>query len=269
MGASMWNKWKAALADVCRAREFASLVHLLGWQDMRHRYRRSLLGPFWLVGSTAALVASICLVMGPMFRVPASEYVPYVAAGMMVWHLIVSMAAESCQAFISQAAMIRQSSAPLFTYVARVAWRNTLLFAHSLIIFPVALWVAGAHTNANALLALPGFLLLMANLGWLALVLGILAARYRDLPKTIDSIVPVMMFLTPVMWMPEMAPSRLGARLAAANPFYWLIELVRGPLTGGVPPAALWVAAGLASVAGWLGALALFARTRERIVYWL
>ncbi len=265
----MLEKLKAALADVAQSRKFASLIHILGWQDMRHRYRRSFLGPFWLVASTAALIAVICLIMGPMFGVPAAQYVPYVAAGMIVWSFIVSMCTESCQAFISQSAMIRQTSAPLFTYVARVAWRNTLFFAHNLVIFPVALWLSGAHTNWNALLAVPGFLLVMLNLGWMGLALAILSARYRDLPKTIDSVVPVMMFMTPIMWKPEMMPLRIGVKILQFNPFYWMIDLVRVPMMGGIPPGKVWLAAGLAALCGWTVALFLFARSRDRIVYWL
>jgi ABC-type polysaccharide/polyol phosphate export permease len=265
----MLEKFKAALSDVARSRKFASLIHLLGWQDMRHRYRRSFLGPFWLVGSTAALVATICFLFGPMFGIPAAEYVPYVAAGMIVWNLIVSMVTESCQAFISEATMIRQSSAPLFTYVARVAWRNSLFFAHNLVIYPVALWISGAHTNIDALLALPGFLLVMANLSWMGLIMGILAARYRDLPKTIESVIPVMMFMTPIMWKPEKMPSQIGAQFVNFNPFYWLIDLIRLPMMGGCPPGKVWLAAALTAVLGWAIAMIVFARSRDRIVYWL
>lgn len=265
----MPTQFQAAISDIWECRKFASLVHILGWQDMRHRYRRSLLGPFWLVAGTAAQVAVVGGLMGPILGTPLEVYVPYVAGGFMVWNLIVSMLTESCQAFISQTAMIRQCQAPIYAYAARVAWRNTLFFLHSIVIFPAALWLSGAHTNANALLAVPGFLLLMANLCWLGLVLGILSTRYRDLPKTIDSVVPVMMFLTPIIWMPQMVPFRGGAGLVQSNPFYWLIELVRIPLTGGMPPAGLWLGAALAALFGWAAALALFARCRERIVYWL
>jgi lipopolysaccharide transport system permease protein len=265
----MSEKLNAAMADIALSRHYASLIHILGWQDMRHRYRRSLLGPFWLVASTAALVATICLIMGPMFGVPPDQYVPYVAAGMIVWSLIISMCTESCQAFISQSTMIRQAAAPLFTYVARVAWRNSLLFAHNLVIFPVALWLSGAHTNLNALLAVPGLLLVMANLAWMGLVLAILSARYRDLPKTIDSVIPVLMFMTPIMWKPEMMPLRIGVKILQFNPFYWIIDLVRVPMMGGIPPGKVWLGAALVALVGWMVALILFARTRERIVYWL
>jgi ABC-type polysaccharide/polyol phosphate export permease len=264
----MLEKLKAAFLDVARSRKFASLIHLLGWQDMRHRYRRSLLGPFWLVASTAALITAIALLFGPMSSIPASQYVPYVAAGMIVWNLIVSMFTESCQAFISEATMIRQTSAPLFTYVARVAWRNTLFFAHNLVIYPVALWLTGGHSNMNAFLAVPGFLLVMINLSWIGLVLGILAARYRDLPRTIDSVIPVMMFLTPIWWMPAQAAGVI-AKIFTWNPFYWLIDLIRLPLMGGIPPGKVWIAAALVALIGWGIALITFARSRDRIVYWL
>ncbi len=265
----MLKNLKEAWRDIVESRKYASLIHILGWQDMRHRYQRSLLGPFWLVGSTAALIGTICFLFGPMFSIPAAEYVPYVAAGMIVWNMIVSMVTESCQAFISQSTMIRQTSAPLFTYVARVAWRNALFFAHNLVIFPVALWISGAHSNLNALLAVPGFLILIANLSWVGLVLGVLAARYRDLPKTIESVIPVMMFLTPIMWKPEMMPARFGAGIFNFNPIYWLIDLVRLPLMGGIPPGKVWLAATLCAVVGWAVALVIFARSRDRIVYWL
>jgi lipopolysaccharide transport system permease protein len=264
----MARKLKNALRDIYESRKFASLIHILGWQDMRHRYRRSLLGPFWLTASLGATITAMCLIFGPMLNMPLAEYAPYVAAGMMLWGLIASMLTESCQTFISEATMIRQTSAPLFTYVARVAWRNTLFFAHNLVIFPLVLWLTGAHTNIHAFLALPGFLLVMANLSWMGLILGILAARYRDLPKTIESVIPVMMFLTPIWWMPRDA-SEMIKKVLDWNPFYWLVDLVRLPMMGGCPPGKVWLAAGLVALVGWCAALVVFARSRDRIVYWL
>lgn len=265
----MQNKIQHAFRDIFESRKYASLIHILGWQDMRNRYRRSLLGPFWLVASMGLQIATICLIMGPMFRVSPDQYVPYVCAGLIVWGLIVSMITESCQSFISQSTMIRQTAAPLFTYVARVAWRNTLMFSHNLIIYPIALWLAGAHTNLNALLAVPGFFLVIINLAWMGLILAICSARYRDLQKTIDSIIPIMMFVTPIMWKPEMMPIHLAAKVLQMNPFYWMIDLVRLPIMGGVPPGKVWIAASLVAVIGWAAGLVLFARSRDRIVYWL
>ena len=144
-----------------------------------------------------------------------------------------------------------------------------MLFAHNLVIFPVALWLAGAHTNINALAAIPGLLLVMANLLWMGLVLAIVSARYRDFPKTIESVIPVMMFMTPIMWRPEMMPIQIGVKILQLNPFFWMIDLVRLPLLGGIPPGKVWLGAMMVAAVGWVFAWILFARSRERIVYWL
>lgn len=165
--------------------------------------------------------------------------------------------------------MIRQTSAPLFTYVARVAWKNTLVFAHNIVVFPLALWIAGAGTNLNVLLSVPGFLLVIMNLTWMGFILAILAARYRDLQKTIESVMPVIMFLTPVWWMPNTNANEFIIKSLQLNPFFWMLDLVRTPLMGGVPTGEVWLGAAMVAVAGWITASIVFARTKDRIVYWL
>jgi lipopolysaccharide transport system permease protein len=89
------------------------------------------------------------------------------------------------------------------------------------------------------------------------------------LQKTIDSLIPVMMFITPVMWKPEMMPAHLGVKILQLNPFFWMIDLVRVPLLGGIPPGKVWLGAALVAIVGWVAALIVFARSKERIVYWL
>jgi lipopolysaccharide transport system permease protein len=48
-----------------------------------------------------------------------------------------------------------------------------------------------------------------------------------------------------------------------------MIDLVRLPLMGGIPPGKVWLGAMMVAAAGWALALILFARSRARIVYWL
>ena len=77
-----------------------------------------------------------------------------------------------------------------------------------------------------------------------------------------------MMFLTPIWWMPSQAAGVI-AKIFTWNPFYWLIDLVRLPLMGEIPPGKVWIAAALVALLGWMIALVTFARSRDRIVYWL
>jgi lipopolysaccharide transport system permease protein len=83
---------------------------------------------------------------------------------------------------------------------------------------------------------------------------------------TIGSILPIFFYLTPIIWMPDLM---LGVRLLEFNPFYHMISLVRAPLMGDIPSPQTWIFCGIAAVVGWVIALLVYARSRDRVVFWL
>jgi ABC-type polysaccharide/polyol phosphate export permease len=260
---------KDAVLDIAAAQKRWRLIGMLGYRELKHRYKRSLLGPFWLSVSTAVFIAVITLVFGRVLQVPMYDYVPYVATGMIFWLFITTTITSSSSAFVGSSALIKQSAVPMFVYVQKEFWRDLLTLAHNLVILPIAFLIVGRGIDWTALLVIPGFLLLLANLGWMSLLLAVLATRYRDLPQTVTSILPTFMFVTPIIWLPEMMPGRFGAAFVAYNPVARLIELVREPLLGQVPSATTWIVCLAMAIIGWLIALYIFGRGRRRIVYWL
>jgi lipopolysaccharide transport system permease protein len=57
-----------ALSDIIAATRRYALVGMLGWQDVRQRYRRSALGPFWLTISMGVMIGTIGVVFGQIFK---------------------------------------------------------------------------------------------------------------------------------------------------------------------------------------------------------
>ena len=51
----------AAVRDIAQGIAAVPIWATLGWQEIRQRYRRSTLGPFWLTLSTGAMIAAIWL----------------------------------------------------------------------------------------------------------------------------------------------------------------------------------------------------------------
>jgi lipopolysaccharide transport system permease protein len=151
----------------------------------------------------------------------------------------------------------------------RLVWRNILILGHNLIIFPLVLMAVGKPLDWVALISVAGFALLLLNLTWLALVLGVFCTRYRDMPQIVVSIMQVFFYLTPIMWMPSMIPERASIFLLDLNPFYHLLEIVRAPLLGQAPSPLNWsVSLGLC-VVGWAVALIFYGKYKRRIAYWL
>lgn len=258
-----------AASDIARSMGQLPLVGLLGWQDVKQRYRRSLLGPFWLTISMGVMIGTIFMVFGQIFDVPMQEFLPFLAVGLILWALLSSVLSEACTAFIGAENIIKQLPLPLFMHVLRMVWRNLLIFAHNLVIVPLLFLLLGKGLDWTALLALPGLVLLLLNLTWVALVLGVLCTRYRDLAQMVGSVLQVLFYLTPVMWMPGLLPERAGLFLLSLNPFYHWFETVRGPLLGHVPSTTSWLVCASMVLAGWLVALLFFGRHRSRIAYWL
>jgi lipopolysaccharide transport system permease protein len=266
----MHNKFSMpAIADISAAFQRLPLVGVLGWQDVRQRYRRSALGPFWITISMGVMIGTIGVVFGQIFNSPMADYLPFLTIGMILWSFIASVVTEGSAGFIGAEGIIKQLPIPLFVHLLRLFWRNALIFAHNLVILPLVLLAVGKPIGWVALLSMPGLLLLVLNLCWIVLILAILCARYRDLPQIVASVLQVVFYLTPIMWLPNLLPARAGMYLLDANPIYHLLQIVRAPLLGQFPSMSNWLVSALMAIVGWCVAVAFFGRYKCRIAYWL
>jgi lipopolysaccharide transport system permease protein len=120
----------------------------------------------------------------------------------------------------------------------------------------------------SGLLAIPALLLWSLNSLAIVLLLGTFCARFRDILPIVSSVMQIAFFMTPVLWQPGMLGAG-GQALLPFNPFFDLLEIVRGPLLGVVPGTHIWLGAGLYSLVLWALAWSLFTRVRGRIAFWL
>ena len=261
------KEFSLAAADL---RDGIASVHvwpMLGWLEIKQRYRRSVLGPFWLTLSTGVLVLGMGPLYGRLLNQDISTYFQYLAVSFVIWQFISGLITDSCQAFIVAEGFIKQIKLPLSVHVLRVVWKNLIILAHNFVIVILVLFYLQFPAGWHYVLAPLGILILAANGIWLGLLLGLLCARFRDIPPTITSLVQVALFLTPIMWKPEM----LGRYqwTANLNPLYHFLEVVRAPLLGTEPTTVTWLAILAITIGGYAVTLAFFARFRARVAYWL
>jgi|SRR5579864_763424 len=240
----------------------------LGWQDVALRYRRSLLGPWWLTLSTGVMVVAIGLVYGDIFKVDLRLYLPYLTVSLLVWGLISASISEGCQTFIEAESLIRQISLPLLMFPLRVVWRNLIIFLHNLVIFPVIIFFFPVEIGWSTLAALAGLLLLVLNAFSASILLGMLSARFRDLPQIVSSLLQVAFFATPIVWNADLISSKKKI-LVLANPFYHFLEVVRAPLLGHSPLLLNWAVVGAITICMGSVALGFYHRFWQRIAYWV
>jgi len=256
-----------AVSDIWSGWQRYTLWGTMGFQDIRQRYRRSVIGPFWLTISMGIMVGALGFLYGTIFKQEMHDYLPYLCAGFVIWGLISNLVLEGTGAFIVGEGLIKQLAAPLSVHVYRVAWSNLIIFFHNIwIFFIVALWY-GKNPGWVVLLSIPALVVVVINGVWMGLLFGLLSARFRDIPQIVASVVQVMFFVTPIIWRPDMLPGR--AFILDLNPFYYLVQLIRAPLLGHVPDARIWFGVLLITVAGWGVALLFYTVYRWRLAYWV
>lgn len=270
-GPSGWTlpapRFSGAMQDLARGLFDWRLWMTLAWDDVRQRYRRSFLGPFWLTLSMGLMIGTLGGLYAQIFKIPTHEYLPFLCVGLVVWSFISTTISEGATCLIAAEGMIRQLRMPLSAQVNRSITRNMIILLHNFVIYIAIIFIMGLNPGFLAFMAVPGFILLIINLGWISLLLGLLSARFRDIPPLVASILQIVMFLTPIMWSPDSV--REQTVIFNANPVYHLIELVRAPLLGHQPTGENYVFVGCTTLVGWAITFPFFARFRSRVAYWL
>lgn len=263
--------WRAAWNDVASGLANYRLWMFLGWQDIRQRYRRSVLGPFWLTLSTAIMVSMMSVLYGRLFKMPMDIYAPFLASGTIIWTLIATLINEGCLTFMAADSMIKQVRMPLTLHACRMVWRNLIVFCHNAVILVPVYLIFGKSAQPLGLLTTIAALGMIAINGlWVGMVLGMLCARFRDIGPIVTNLVQVAFFITPIMWLPSILEGRgMAWWLLVFNPFYHIVEIARAPILGDPLPATSWKIVILFTACGVLTGMAMLGRFRNRIAYWL
>jgi lipopolysaccharide transport system permease protein len=258
---------RLALRDIGRGLLLWRLWIRLGWNDILQRYRRSLIGPFWLTISTGVMVLALGFVYSKIFQIRLDEFIPFLCVGLLVWGFISSIIVEAGSLFTGSESYIKQIRLPYSLYVYRFICSKLIIFAHTFVVYFGVIAYFWALPGWVSLLAIPGLLILTLNGALTSLYIGIVSARFRDIQQIVASFVQIIFFATPIMWKPELLKEH--AYIATLNPFEHLIEIVRAPLLGNVPTTINYVVALLITALNALLGLALLARYRVRISYWI
>jgi ABC-2 type transport system permease protein len=263
------RSWQRAFGDLGQGWRQRSLWGYLGWQDIKQRYRRSVLGPLWISISMGVIATAMGILYGALFGEPIETFLPYVATGLLIWNFVNGCILEGSEVFIANEGLIRFLPAPISLHIYRLLWRQTLFFAHNLVIWLLLVIIFPQPLSATALLAVPAFLLLMVNGLWVAMLCGIIATRFRDIPPIIASLTQLLFFMTPIVWSYERLRSNPLAAYVELNPVMHFVEILRQPLLGQDIVWRHWVIVGVITVVGVAVSLLALRNYRARVAYWV
>ena len=261
-----------AFGDLTDGLERRQLWLHLGWQDIKQRYRRSVLGPIWITIATGTTAVAMGGLYSMLFKLQLSEHLPYVTLGLIVWGLISASILEGAEVFVANEGLIKQLPTPLSVHVYRLVWRQAILFAHNIVIYVIIAIIYPKPWTWTDLSVLPALVLIMLNCIWASLVFGIIGTRFRDIGPLLNSVVQLLFFMTPIIWTDQTLRAQGAERwrwVVELNPLFHYLDIVRAPLLGADQQWRHWVVVLVLTAVGWLFAVLAMRQYRSRVPYWV
>jgi ABC-type polysaccharide/polyol phosphate export permease len=241
----------------------------IGFLDIKRRYRRTTIGPFWGTIRLAIFTAVMSSIGVGLWKQEPAEYMPFLASGMMVWLMLSTMITEGGNMFISSQHLNRmRMDYSILAYA--LVWRNLVSFFHNLAVYLVivAIFLPKLITP-SILLVIPGLVLVAVNAVWVALLLGMICVRFRDVQQLIATVLQISLFVTPVFWPPHLLSGLTRLVFVDLNPLFAFINVVREPLLGKTPSLWSYLVILVVTLVGWVATFKAFSRYRKRIAFWV
>ena len=261
------NPVTAALNDFIDGAKLAPLWLRVGWEQVIARFRRTILGPFWLSANLLAISFSLSFVFGGLLGQDTRSTFPLIISGILSWSIIGGLLGEAAGVFIGSAGLMHTQKLPLTFHVFLLMHRAFINFVAQLIAFWVVLTILrlGAPPTWQFI---PGLAIALISGFFLSLIIAIPSTRYRDINQFVQFSVQVLFFLTPIFWSPAQMQGKRRIILEV-NPLAHLLEIVRQPLMGRVAAPGDWIFSISFALALAVISFVMLIFFRRRIVFWL
>ena len=236
-------------------------------QDIKLRYRRSMIGPWWVTISTGIMVLMLGFLWSHIFNQAIDTYLPFFAVGFVVWGWMSGQISDSTAGFFQFQGIIKQIKLPFPIFIFRSNVRQGIILLHNSLIIAAVLLLVGKGFSLLSLLAIPNLILIQLNMTLLSVVVTIFCSRFQDMTQVVNVATQIIFFFTPILWQVESIKNK--AYLAEWNPIYHWIELIRAPLLGSLPSLFDYLWSGLSLIILFALATYFLGRYRSRIALWL
>lgn len=246
------------------------------WFNFAVRYRKTILGPVWILIGPALFVSTLGFLFAYVNKAEQSFFIPYLTTGLITWTLIVGFVTNSTRVFQRNRAIVLQGNMSFMALICTDVMTTILIFAHQVIIIAVVFYIYGIGLSLYSLGSLVGLFLLAVNGLWLTTLLGIVGARYRDIQEITAAVMRIAFLATPIIWLPGgrgvsdiQGRGEVISYFLNYNPFYHFLELVRAPLLNYPINPISYAVVGVITLLGSALAYLFYKRFSKHIPLWV
>ncbi|MDG4555179.1 MAG: ABC transporter permease [Candidatus Competibacter sp.] len=261
------NRPPPVIDELIQLVHYRDLIFLMVENIIKNRYKRSVLGIFWMLLNPLLQTIVLTIAFGAMFKSSLPNYAIYLLCGLLAWNFITQTTQYAMSTMAYGGGLLKRVYIPRATYIVAAVGNgliNFLVSIASLIIIAIFL----AHPITLTWLFLPVSILILAifALGF-ALLLSTSSVFFTDTVDIYQVLIQAFFFLTPIMYPSSILPIELS-RLLAFNPFLILIDIFRIPIyVNQLPSVDLIISSILLALmtlaAGWI----MFTKKADQIAY--
>lgn len=242
-------------------------IHL-AWMEIKARYAKSKLGPVWMPLGNAISIIGLGVIWGSLLKENLSTFLLSLATGLVIWQFISNSILESCDLFITHGFIIRNVKVfPLF-FTIKLLLRHFINLLHNIPMIILIMFFYNVEFSLNTSLSIIGIIIVALNMVWISFLVSMICARFRDISYAITSFMPIIFFITPVIFRADHVPASLHF-LINLNPFTHFINIIRQPIINQTPDITSYVAAITILILGYAMAYQANKRNGKSLAFWV
>jgi len=260
-------KRSKALEEVIEAYNYRHLIFQLIRRDVLTRYKRSILGVAWTMLNPLGMMIVLSIAFSQLFG-GTRAYPAYVLTGLVVWNFFSQTTTASMNQMVWGGGLLGKIYIPRTAFVLSSIGTGIVNLLLSLVPLIIVLAVTGTPLRIS-ILFLPVSILAVAafSLG-IGLLLSTWAIYFYDVTEMYQIVLTAWMYLTPIIYPPEIVPESFRVWIFNLNPMYYIVSIFRDPLYEGIIPPInqILIAVGFPIIimaAGWI----IFSQKSDEFAY--
>lgn len=226
----------AALDELTAIIKYRFLIVQFIRRDLLTRYKRSVLGVAWTMLNPLGTMIILTLVFSRAFGGSQEGYAAYVLSGLIAWNFFAQSTNAATLHLVWGGSLLKKIYIPRTSFALSATGTGLINLMLSLIPLVLVMLVIGVPIRWTiVLLPIPILFLAMFALG-IGLIISTMAIYYADVAEMYQIILTAWMYLTPVIYSPDILPEQYSFWITRLNPMYYLVELFRMPIYYGRVP---------------------------------
>lgn len=226
----------AALDELTAIIKYRFLIVQFIRRDLLTRYKRSVLGVAWTMLNPLGTMIILTLVFSRAFGGSQEGYAAYVLSGLIAWNFFAQSTNAATLHLVWGGSLLKKIYIPRTSFALSATGTGLINLILSLIPLVLVMLVIGVPIRWTiVLLPIPILFLAMFALG-IGLIISTMAIYYADVAEMYQIILTAWMYLTPVIYSPDILPEQYSFWITRLNPMYYLVELFRMPIYYGRVP---------------------------------